>query len=36
MATWYSGVQETVEGIVGRFQIKEHLAHLGVVQLVGC
>lgn len=31
-----SGVQEPVEGIVGRLQVKEHLAHLGVVQLVRC
>lgn len=29
-----SGVQEAVEGIVGRLQVKEHLAHLGVIQLV--
>lgn len=29
-----SGVQEAVEGVVGRLQVEEHLAHLGVVQLV--
>ena len=28
------GVEEAVEGVVGRFQVKEHLADLGVVQLV--
>lgn len=30
-----SGVQEAVEGVVGRLQVKQHLAHLGVIQLVG-
>lgn len=30
-----SGVQEAVEGVVGRLQVEEHLAHLGIVQLVG-
>lgn len=29
-----SGVQKAVEGVVGRLQVEEHLAHLGVVQLV--
>lgn len=26
--TWLGGVQMTVEGIVGRLQVKEHLSHL--------
>lgn len=26
-----SGMQEAVEGVVGRLQVKEHLAHLGVI-----
>ena len=30
-----SGVQEAVEGIVGRLQVEQHLEHLGVIQLVG-
>lgn len=30
-----SGVQEAVEGVVGGLQVKQHLAHLVVVQLVG-
>lgn len=28
-------MQEAVEGVVGRLQVKEHLAHLGVIQLIG-
>lgn len=28
------GVKEAVEGIVGRLQVKEHLAHLIIIQLV--
>ena len=28
------GVQEAVEGIVGRLQVKQHLAHLIIIQLV--
>lgn len=27
-------MQEAVEGVVGRLQVKEHLAHLGVIQLI--
>lgn len=30
-----SGVQEAVESVVGRLQVEEHLAYLGVIQLVG-
>ena len=32
--TALGGVEEAVEGVVGRLQVKEHLADLGVVQLV--
>lgn len=28
------GMKEAVEGIVGRLQVKEHLAHLVIIQLV--
>lgn len=28
------GVEEAVEGVVGRLQIKQHLAHLIIVQLI--
>lgn len=38
MDQWWTdasvGVEEAVEGIVGRLQIKEHLAHLIIIQLV--
>lgn len=29
-----SGVEEAVEGVVGRFQVEQHLPHLGVVELI--
>lgn len=28
-------MQKAVEGIVGRLQVKQHLTHLGIVQLIG-
>ena len=28
------GVEEAVEGIVGRLQVKQHLAHLVIIQFV--
>lgn len=38
MDQWWTdalgGVEEAVEGIVGRLQIKQHLAHLIIIQLV--
>ena len=39
--TWFQGgemflvgVEEAVEGIVGRLQVKQHLAHLIIIQFV--
>lgn len=31
---YFLGVEETVKGVVGRFQIEQHLPHLTVIQLV--
>lgn len=27
-------VQESIKGVVGRFQVKQHLANLGVIQFI--
>lgn len=29
-----SGVEEAVEGVVGRFQVEQHLPDLGIIQLI--
>lgn len=34
MTFFLGGVEKAVKGVVGRLQIKQHLAHLTVIQLV--